>query len=142
MFFHDPEATNDRRLSTSLLIQPFRPPMVLIENVLGITTTLAGAFMADILACLRDYGYVVQTHFVDANKFPPVSRRCWFLMAVLADLDRGPSRLPAPRRMMGAVVYGQVLLKSLLTWAGGASCVGAIPWQHCGGLAVGCRGLV
>lgn len=58
-----------------------RPPVVLLENVLGFLTSNAGADFRSALEALADLGYKIDTFTVDAAHFVPQSRPRLFVVA-------------------------------------------------------------
>ena len=60
-----------------------RPPLVLIENVLGFLTSHGGSDFKDALKALNDLGYSVDSFILDAVRFVPQSRQRLFVVGIL-----------------------------------------------------------
>jgi DNA (cytosine-5)-methyltransferase 1 len=58
-----------------------RPPMVLLENVMGFLTSDNGNDFRDALLALNDLGYAVDAIAIDAARFVPQSRQRLFVVA-------------------------------------------------------------
>ena len=58
-----------------------RPPLVLVENVMGFITSNNGTDLKDALVGLNELGYSVDIFMVDAAWFVPQSRRRLFIIA-------------------------------------------------------------
>ena len=74
-----------------LLLHMLRPPLVIIENVHGITTSEKGALAAAIDARVSSFGYLTKQTIVDAKSFVPIARRRWFMLAIRNDLVKHDS---------------------------------------------------
>lgn len=86
---------------------PRRPPMLLIENVLGFLTAHKGNDFRDAMLALNNLGYSVDPFVIDAAWFVPQSRQRLFVVAVRcderkADAPVSPMRPPALRRYIGS----------------------------------------
>lgn len=68
-----------------------RPPVVLLENVVGFLTSYQGSDFRAALVALNSLGYAVDAFIVDAVHFVPQSRRRIF---VVGTLGAEPSRIP------------------------------------------------
>lgn len=62
-----------------------RPPIVLLENVVGFLTSRKGADFKDALLALNRLGYDVDAFILDAARFVPQSRQRLFVVGRLAD---------------------------------------------------------
>jgi DNA (cytosine-5)-methyltransferase 1 len=72
-----------------------RPPLVLLENVVGLLTSHRGNDFRRVLQDLNSLGYAVDAFIVDALNFVPQSRPRLFIVGVRDDSDGGipPSAL-------------------------------------------------
>lgn len=61
-----------------------RPPIVLLENVVGFLTSRKGADFKEALLALNRLGYVVDAFILDAARFVPQSRQRLFVVGLLA----------------------------------------------------------
>ena len=95
--------------ATLLLVQLLLPPLLIIENVCGITTAHKGEFVMALVARIRSYGYTVVEHRVDACSFLPVQRARWFLLALRADLIGPDTAHWMERRPTPAWAFGSQL---------------------------------
>lgn len=59
-----------------------KPPMILLENVIGFLTSHHGKDFKDALLALNHLGYVVDPFIIDAASFVPQSRQRLFVVAV------------------------------------------------------------
>ena len=59
-----------------------RPPVVVLENVVGFATSRGGRDLAEAVAALNDLGYAVDAVVLDARHFVPQSRPRLFLLGV------------------------------------------------------------
>ncbi|MFO0819411.1 MAG: DNA cytosine methyltransferase [Pirellulales bacterium] len=66
-----------------------RPPVVLIENVVGFLTSHGGRDFRDALLALNQLGYRVDPFILDARWFVPQSRQRMFVVGVLPHLADG-----------------------------------------------------
>jgi len=74
-----------------------RPPLILLENVVGFLTSHAGADIRAALLALNDLGYAVDAFVLDARWFVPQSRpRLFVVGAALPDPSAATTR-PASR---------------------------------------------
>lgn len=64
-----------------------RPPIVLLENVVGFLTSHKGADFKEALMALNHLGYDVDTIILDASRFVPQSRQRLFVIGVLGDSE-------------------------------------------------------
>lgn len=71
-----------RVLETMLI----RPPVLLVENVMGLLTTHGGSNLERVLSELNRLGYFVDVFEVDARHFVPQSRRRLFIVAVAEEV--------------------------------------------------------
>jgi DNA (cytosine-5)-methyltransferase 1 len=62
-----------------------KPPIILLENVLGFLLSRGGRDLQEALLALNDLGYMVDTFTLDALHFVPQSRPRLFVVGVLAD---------------------------------------------------------
>lgn len=62
-----------------------RPPLVLIENVVGFLNSHGGKDLETALLALNRLGYTVDTFILDAARFVPQSRQRLFVVGVLDD---------------------------------------------------------
>ena len=60
-----------------------RPPIVLIENVVGFLTSNQGKDLAEALTAINELGYQVDAVILDAANFVPQSRQRLFIIGVL-----------------------------------------------------------
>ena len=67
-------------------MKPFKPPLVLLENVTGFLTSHKGADFRRALISLNELGYSVDAFMLDAVNFIPQSRRRLFVVGVLDEL--------------------------------------------------------
>lgn len=65
-----------------------RPPVVALENVVGLATSHAGRDIEAAIAELNRLGYVVDVLMLDARRFVPQSRQRLFLVGLLAPPPR------------------------------------------------------
>lgn len=63
-----------------------RPPIVLIENVVGFLTSHQGSDLQNALLALNDLGYAVDALILDAARFTPQSRQRLFVVGILEEL--------------------------------------------------------
>lgn len=63
-----------------------RPPIVLIENVVGFLTSHQGADLQNALLALNDLGYAVDALILDAARFTPQSRQRLFVVGIQEEL--------------------------------------------------------
>lgn len=61
-----------------------RPPLVLVENVIGFLTSQDGRDFEDAMLALNDLGYAVDPFILDAARFVPQSRQRLFVLATKA----------------------------------------------------------
>jgi len=88
-----------------------RPPLVLLENVVGFLSSHGGADLTQALIALNDLGYVVDVFILDAVHFTPQSRQRLFIIgtqaALVADAsdasDAGSATAPGEPNIMGAL---------------------------------------
>ena len=70
-----------------------RPPVVALENVVGLATSHGGADLAAAVGELNDCGYSVDILTLDARRFVPQSRPRLFLVGVLEPPQEDPSEV-------------------------------------------------
>jgi DNA (cytosine-5)-methyltransferase 1 len=70
-----------------------RPPVVALENVVGLATSHGGADLTAAVAELNDCGYSVDILTLDARRFVPQSRPRLFLVGVLEPPEEDPSEV-------------------------------------------------
>lgn len=63
-----------------------RPPIIMLENVVGFLTSNKGNDFRDALVALNNLGYLVDAFIIDASSFVPQSRSRLFVVAELADM--------------------------------------------------------
>ena len=63
-----------------------RPPILLVENVMGLLTTHGGSSLERVLSELNHLGYCVDVFEVDARHFVPQSRRRLFVVAAAEEV--------------------------------------------------------
>ena len=71
-----------------------RPPMVLLENVMGFLTSDDGNDFRDALMALNDLGYAVDALVIDAARFVPQSRQRLFVIATKTRLAAAINETP------------------------------------------------
>lgn len=80
-------------------MKPNIPEIVVLENVLGLTTSHGGRDMRLVIESLNSLGYSVDILSLDAKRFVPQSRKRLFIIATLSPThtttDPGPLR-PSP----------------------------------------------
>jgi DNA (cytosine-5)-methyltransferase 1 len=69
-----------------------RPPLVLLENVVGFLTSRDGADFLEALLALNELGYVVDAFIVDAARFVPQSRQRLFVIGRRTPINGGDPR--------------------------------------------------
>jgi len=74
-----------------------RPPLILLENVVGFLTSHGGDDLAQALGALTALGYAMDAFILDAAHFTPQSRQRLFLLGIRADLMPLPDVQPAER---------------------------------------------
>jgi DNA (cytosine-5)-methyltransferase 1 len=80
-----------------------RPPLVLLENVVGFLTSHDGQDFADAMRAMTELGYAIDPILLDAAHFVPQSRPRLFIVCYsdslpTADSLRPAARLPSPLR--------------------------------------------
>lgn len=87
-----------------------RPPVVVLENVVGLATSHAGRDLAAAVRAFNDLGYCVDVLALDARRFVPQSRPRLFAVAILdgllascarAGASDGDARTSAPPTGLG-----------------------------------------
>ncbi len=73
-----------------------RPPLVMLENVVGFLTSHQGKDFERALKALNESGYATDAFILDAARFVPQSRRRLFVIGVLEELA-SPGRRLVPR---------------------------------------------
>ncbi len=71
-----------------------KPPLVLLENVLGFLTSNNGDDLREALLALNQLGYVVDAFLIDASRFVPQSRVRLFVVGVLGSEAMVASETP------------------------------------------------
>lgn len=69
-----------------------RPPLVLLENVVGFMTSHGGSDFRNALRALNELGYEVDPFIIDAALFVPQSRQRLFVVATLGVSGSSPQR--------------------------------------------------
>jgi len=69
-----------------------RPPILLIENVMGFIYSKGGEDFRSVLQALNDLGYVCDTFAIDAKHFVPQSRPRLFIVAIKSEALDGQPR--------------------------------------------------
>ncbi len=84
------------------LMEARRPPLVLLENVVGFLTSKGGADLREAIQCLNALGYAVDALVVDAAHFVPQSRQRMFIVG--ANVQRRSADRVADRDLFGGSV--------------------------------------
>lgn len=93
---------------------PRRPPMVLLENVVGFLTSHSGRDFVDAMTALNDLGYAVDPFILDARWFVPQSRQRLFVLGV--QTDPTPVNTLAESRTRPAALVRAILEAPQINW--------------------------
>jgi len=95
-----------------------RPPLVLLENVLGFITSQGGNDFEEAMAALNELGYSVDPFVLDAKWFAPQSRPRLFVVATtLIDSDDDPWSLISPTRLRPPLVTEFITSHRDIRWS-------------------------
>lgn len=94
---------------------PRRPPLVLLENVVGFITSNGGLDFRSALLALNDLGYTVDPFLLDAKWFVPQSRPRMFVVAS-AIPDPTAIRSAAENRIRPALVQKFIAANPDIAW--------------------------
>ena len=78
-----------------------KPPIILLENVVGFLTSHKGKDFRDALLALNQLGYSVDSFIVDASRFVPQSRQRLFVVGVKSSKNSSPDVRPQARACEG-----------------------------------------
>lgn len=93
-----------------------RPPIVLLENVVGFLTSHAGRDFVDAMAALNGLGYAVDPFILDAKWFVPQSRARLFVVASMQAHQADPEPVQVSR-LRPPALRGVVVGHPEIRWA-------------------------
>jgi len=96
-----------------------RPPLILIENVLGFLTSRNGADFRQAMLALNKLGYTVDTFILDAKWFVPQSRPRLFVVASLFEkpCSKCSPGLLSPSRLRPSLISSYIVAHPDIHWS-------------------------